>query len=367
MIKASYLLICIILCVGKIFIAATTNDTEIVLVTLVFRHGERTVAVFYPNDPHKNETFYPTGLGGLTNKGKLMMFKLGEHLRNVYGTLLGDEYQEEKIYVKSTNVTRTKMSALLVLAGMWPPSNLQEWHPTLNWQPIPIDVKSREDESVLNPVCKPLLQELRLYHKKPNISDNYIKPYKKLFEYVQHHAGCKIDDFIDINRVYISLKCEEDCGLKLPKWTERIYPNELYEAASFVYKYTNLEKKFKIFNSGYLMKKIIDDMVLKATDKLIPKGRRLFMYSGHDSSVAHLLCNLKLKCTIPDYGSTVIFELHKKNNDYFVKIKYLKTPLNPIIEDFTISDCEKLCPLHRFIKLQIDNDYLPVSSEKECG
>ncbi|KAF5302427.1 hypothetical protein FQR65_LT08516 [Abscondita terminalis] len=358
-----WLLLCVLCAVGReIRTSKLPNDTEIVLVTVVFRHGERTPSKFYPNDPYKNETFYPIGFGGLTNKGKLMMYKLGEKLRNLYGDLLGDDYEEEKVYVRSTNVTRTKMSALLVLAGMWPPSDSQKWHPSLNWQPIPIDVKSRENEQVLNPVCEPLYKELRSNYKKRDIYENHIKPYENLFQYTQNNSGYKINDFVDINRLFVILKCEEAYGLKLPKWTDIIYPQKLYEAASYAYKYLNLEKKFRVFNSGYLMQKIIDDMVLKIENVL--KRRRIIMYSGHDTSVAHLLCNLKLNCDSPDYGSTVIFELHKKNNSFFIKIKYLKQPLRPTMEDMTIFSCENLCPIDEFIKLQIDNDYLPTSEFK---
>ena len=33
----------------------------------VYRHGQRTPADTYPNDPYVNETFYPYGWGQMTN------------------------------------------------------------------------------------------------------------------------------------------------------------------------------------------------------------------------------------------------------------------------------------------------------------
>lgn len=58
----------------------------------VFRHGPRTPADTYPNDPHFNETFYPYGWGHLTNDGKKYMYETGEWLKQRYGRFLGDLY-----------------------------------------------------------------------------------------------------------------------------------------------------------------------------------------------------------------------------------------------------------------------------------
>lgn len=84
-------------------------------------------------------------------------FKLGEYLKREYSSFLGNTYFKELIEMRSTDTTRTKMSAQLVLAGMWPPNEEQKWHPKLNWQPIPIFFKQEEEEDVssvlLNFIC----------------------------------------------------------------------------------------------------------------------------------------------------------------------------------------------------------------------
>lgn len=75
-------------------------------------------------------------------------YLLGKFLREQYGDFLGDTYTEDKLYVRSTDVPRTKMSAQLVLAGLMPPSPEQTWNPELGWQPIPVNYKSATEEDV---------------------------------------------------------------------------------------------------------------------------------------------------------------------------------------------------------------------------
>lgn len=75
-------------------------------------------------------------------------YLLGRFLREQYGNFLGDTYTEDKLYVRSTDVSRTKMSAQLVLAGLMPPNSEQTWNPELGWQPIPVIYKSAEEEDV---------------------------------------------------------------------------------------------------------------------------------------------------------------------------------------------------------------------------
>lgn len=75
-------------------------------------------------------------------------FNLGRFLRDQYGDFLGEDYTDGKVYVRSTNTPRTKMSAQLVLAGLMPPSTQQTWNPELLWQPIPIEYREDADEDV---------------------------------------------------------------------------------------------------------------------------------------------------------------------------------------------------------------------------
>jgi prostatic aicd phosphatase len=74
---------------------------------------------------------------------------LGRYLKNLYEDFLGDVYTEDYVDVRSTDVTRTKMSAQLVLAGLFPPSEIQLWNQDLVWQPIPVAYKTAAEEDVI--------------------------------------------------------------------------------------------------------------------------------------------------------------------------------------------------------------------------
>lgn len=64
-------------------------------------------------------------------------FKLGQFFRKRYQKLLGDLYITGIIDPISTAPERTRMSLLLVLAGLFPPALSQKWHNSLDWLPVP--------------------------------------------------------------------------------------------------------------------------------------------------------------------------------------------------------------------------------------
>ncbi|KAF2886362.1 hypothetical protein ILUMI_19811, partial [Ignelater luminosus] len=176
----------------------------------IFRHGERTTFNFYPRDPHQNQTFHPYGLGALTNNGKLMMFKLGEILKQNYEDFLGDDYYlQDKITARSTGTPRTIMSASLVLAGLFPPSKELTWKSDLMWQPVPVFSKPFEEEDLLDAAfCNIRNKILSNLPNNPTIWNAYIKPHRELFSYVQNNTGWKITDLRDLLQIYFILKAE---------------------------------------------------------------------------------------------------------------------------------------------------------------
>lgn len=91
--------------------------------------------------------FAPYGWGQLTNTGKLNLYNLGIFLRKKYDGYLGDLYTPDICHIQTTDVTRTKMSAQLLSAGMWPPSDATKWGP-LDWQPIGIESEPLNQDNV---------------------------------------------------------------------------------------------------------------------------------------------------------------------------------------------------------------------------
>uniref|UniRef100_A0A1Y1L094 acid phosphatase n=1 Tax=Photinus pyralis TaxID=7054 RepID=A0A1Y1L094_PHOPY len=240
--------------------AEVVNKSEVVLVNVLFRHGERTPESFYPTDPHKENNFYPNGMGSLTNKGKRTVHRLGVFLRDEYDTLLGNFYESSKIYARSTESPRAQMSALLVLAGLWPPNPDQQWHPTLLWQPIPIHAKDYHDEDLLDSrACKYSYLFKDFYLKNHTMNEKFLKPYTEMLQYIENNSGMAVKDLISLQRFYFIVTTEHELGLPLPNWTQKVYPEPIYSAVSSIYKYFNSDLRLRQINVGYLLQKMITD------------------------------------------------------------------------------------------------------------
>lgn len=87
----------------------------------------------------------------LLKAGKQREYALGQLLRERYDAFLGKIYLPKDVMAMSTNVVRTKMSLLLVLAGLYPPVDEQNWNPAMHWQPIPITYVTKPQEMLFGP------------------------------------------------------------------------------------------------------------------------------------------------------------------------------------------------------------------------
>lgn len=71
------------------------------------------------------------------------------------------------------------------------------------------------------------------------------------------------------------------------------------------------------------------------------KDKKLFLYSGHDLSIINVLRALDINDFIhPDFGASIIFELHQLQKKYYVKVSTI------IITDLsfhTMFNLKKLC------------------------
>lgn len=65
-------------------------------------------------------------------------YKFGKWVRQRYADFLPSEYDRSDIYVQSTDVDRTLMSAYSHLAGLYEPKSSKNWDPDIKWRPIPV-------------------------------------------------------------------------------------------------------------------------------------------------------------------------------------------------------------------------------------
>lgn len=70
-----------------------------------------------------------------------------------------------------------------------------------------------------------------------------------------------------------------------------------------------------------LVKEMISNMAEKRNDS----KKELFLYSGHDLTLVSLLRCLGIEELYkPQFGASVILELHNVNKEYFIKVIFFK-------------------------------------------
>ncbi|CAB3411075.1 unnamed protein product [Caenorhabditis bovis] len=106
-------------------ISCFKNGTmELIMVQTMWRHGDRSPADLYNNDPITESmwTFGGGGLGQLSPLGMKQHLNLGKLLRQRYVNdmqFLSPKYRSNEIYVRSTDVNRTLISAMSNMMGMY--------------------------------------------------------------------------------------------------------------------------------------------------------------------------------------------------------------------------------------------------------
>lgn len=339
-------------------------EDELVFVNIIYRHGDRTPVDPYPTDPY-NSSYWPQGLGQLTNIGKRQHFKLGKWLRQRYSTFLPEKYCLNDIYVRATDVDRTLMSAESNLAGLYSPIGSDVWDETIKWQPIPVHTVPEKADAVLagKKHCPRFDMEVQALLQDDEFKRISLE-LKPLYDYVSNHSGKPIFDIQTLEYLYNTLYIENLNKLKLPDWTKDIFPEKLLPWAylSFqIYCYTAPLQRLKV---GPLMTEVVNRLVNKSEGILKP-DRKMWIYSAHDTTVANVLMAFgAFEPHCPPYASTIILELRLSATiGYYVSAFYKNgTDAHPI----SILSCESKCPLE---KMQTLLDPIMLSSsewEKEC-
>eukprot|EP00088_Acartia_fossae_P068667 TRINITY_DN8752_c0_g1_i1.p1 TRINITY_DN8752_c0_g1~~TRINITY_DN8752_c0_g1_i1.p1 ORF type:complete len:419 (+),score=82.51 TRINITY_DN8752_c0_g1_i1:162-1418(+) len=337
------------------------------LVSLVYRHGERTPINPYPTDPYKDRSFWPIGFGQLTAKGKERHYELGQWLRKRYSGFLNDQYNVDEIYVRSTDVDRTLMSAESNLAGLYPP--VKRWNADINWQPIPVHTVPQSEDALLSshaecPRFTQLQEELKHSQDFKNIYNDNIG----LFSYISKNAGQNITDVVELDYVYDTLFIEHNNNMTLPEWAQRVFNNPKFkELRDFSFTIDTYTPELKRLKGGPFIKKVLADCDKVIDGSLEPSKRKMFMYSGHDTTVAPILHTLDLfePPVAPYYAATILFELIERENKFYMKISYRNETDRPPYE-LIVPGCDQhLCPIEKL--KEIVSPLLPGDWREECG
>ncbi|KAK6621682.1 hypothetical protein RUM44_001489 [Polyplax serrata] len=328
----------------------------------LYRHGDRTPINPYPNDPYKNNSFWPVPWGELTDAGKRGHFELGKWLRETYKDLLPRKYHSKDIHIRSTDVDRTLMSAYSNLAGLYLPDKDSNWNPNVLWDPIPVHtVPETLDRVVAGKAWCPKYAREKKSILKNEFFQKIDEENKKLYEYLSQESGAKVTNVIDVFDIYDTLFIEERFKFKLPQWTNKVYPEPLKRLGSFSFMIPCFTREMARLKMGPLFAEILGNMNKKIKGNLTQKA---WMYSAHDTTVADFLQALGIfQPHSPPYLSLILVEMLKKNNEYFVTIQYRNSSSVPpyLME---LPGCTKYCPMDTFRKIL--SDLIPEDWDEEC-
>ncbi|XP_012883492.1 PREDICTED: prostatic acid phosphatase [Dipodomys ordii] len=286
---------------------------ELKCATLVFRHGDRSPIETFPNDPIM-ESSWPQGFGQLTQLGMEQHYELGQYIKKRYRKLLNESYNREQVYIRSTDVDRTLMSAMTNLAALFPPEGTSIWNPTLLWQPIPVHTVSLSEDRLLYLPLRncPRFQELESETLKSEEFQKRLHPYKDFIETLPSLSGFHGRDLFGIwSKVYDPLYCEGVHNFTLPSWATEDTMTKLKELSELsllsLYGIHKQKEKSRL-QGGVLVKEILKH--LKSATQT-EKYRKLVMYSAHDTTVSGLQMALDVyNGILPPYAACHLMELY---------------------------------------------------------
>lgn len=343
------------------------RDYELKQVHVFFRHGQRTPADTYPNDPLINETFAPYGWGQLTNYGKETLYDIGTWLRHRYSKHLGKLYYPDKVHAQSTGVTRTQMSIELVLASLYPPEGtVQEWNHDLNWQPIPLISEPLDQDTLLlvRTSC-PRYHEaatavLESAEVRKILTDN-----QQLFDNLTQITGLSIKTPDDVQSLYSTLRAESEFGLTLPKWTRDYYPEKLLPLTKLSYVLNVYNDELKKLKGGPFLKKTLAEWDAVIANEDNPKNKKIFVYAGHDSTVVNLLSVFNVwREQFPNYAIMGILELHKHKRTGQFSVRIFQKNVGEAPIPLTIPGCSRRCPVDQLKELL--KSHVPIDMVQDC-
>ncbi|XP_046327993.2 prostatic acid phosphatase-like [Haliotis rufescens] len=340
------------------------------LVSLVYRHGDRSPFRTYPNNPNAIEKYWPQGLGWLTMEGMKQHYSLGRFIRRRYSGFLSDKYLHTEVTVESSDVDRCLMSAYSNLAGLYPPSGDQVWNSNIPWQPIPVHTRPEPEDNMLA-LRKPCKKYDQI--ETANFASNRLKKLvaadMDFIQFISRESGFKPFRVRDVGPVADTLFCEKTHNITWPTWVnETIYAKlREFEQIGFDLLFSDNVGRLK---GGPLLEKWIDLAHKKVASKSYTT--KMNMFSAHDSTVVAVLSALKLyNNLIPPYTSTVFMELHETGAGVFhVELYYRNVSSTDPNDDtqphqLTIPGCTSQCPLVNFVSLT--KDMVPTDWDAECA
>ncbi|HSY43170.1 MAG TPA: histidine phosphatase family protein, partial [Candidatus Acidoferrum sp.] len=305
--------------------AASGKDTLVFAVDVI-RHGDRTAFGSIPTAPHT----WTEGLGELTATGITQEYLLGKKWRALYidkWHLLPPEYAAKTIYVRSTDINRTLMSAQSVLLGLYPPGTgpiLPDGKPAAPYgiQPIPIHTVAAETDSLLIPDSDKVGYQ-RLLERDVFSSPEWQEKAGELepkFAQWSAATGIEITNLIQLESLGDTVFIYQRYHIPLPPGITND-AQTIVDAGHWVLAETYKPAEIGRVTGGTLLKAIAGYLQAASEGK---SQLKYVLFSAHDTTLLSAMsCLRKPLTSSPPYASDLKFILFKTNqNDFRVEIRY---------------------------------------------
>lgn len=358
----AYMFYALVLAATRQQVAGENNESSLILLQVIYRHGDRTPIRTFKNDPIPI-TAWKEGPGQLTKLGCRQHYALGSHLRLQYDHFISGNPHELQVF--SSGKDRCLASAQCHLAGFAVPSTDWAWNKTFHWQPVPIHTRPVYEDGMLVPgdaFCPEAKAEAQRF-KDSAEAQAFLKKYRKLYETITEKTGSIIADWDDAAYVYDALLVERYHNYSTPRWAKELWDELKYQSdQSFVF-YTKTPLLKRLL-AGVLLANLSGNLELAAQNK---SGHKVFMYSTHDTEVSAILDSLGVfDGHAPPYCSSLTLELWKNGPRNFSVRGLTFNAFNKTPQALRFPSCTgEFCTLDEFLRLARVN--IPDDWRRECG
>lgn len=299
------------------------DDDRLLLVQVLFRHGDRTPAVLYKND-HYDESQFVEGLGQLTANGKARIYRYGKLLRQRYKNYV-ENLSVRNVRAQSSPSRRCVESSQLLLAGLFPPK--QSWSSSDDdelarlWQPIAVESVEKSRAWLLNSEADcPAATQIENTISEQYPVRQFLSQHYDWIKKLEIYTGQNYSSWYDVGYLWDTLLTEQEYfGDKFvrPKWLD-IVGNDTWKR---LYRFNQMEigcfdisPKYQRLRGGPFLKEIIFNMATTLGESVDQMNRQLFTYGSHDTMISYIIQALGFWKSIkesPNYGSGLIIELWK--------------------------------------------------------
>jgi acid phosphatase len=317
----------------------------------VIRHGDRTPLKDVPAAPHR----WAEGPGQLTAQGMRQEYELGSRMRSVYVGryhLLPPHYEAGTIYVRSSDVERTLMSAQSFLMGLYPhgtgPMVSDSGQPALPdaAQPIPVHTVASHEETLLIPDAP--------FYKYEDLLARYVvstaawkeksAALQPRFARWSQATGISITALNQLKSLGDTLFVERAHNVPLPAGLSAEDAQTIIDAGRWVLAADYQPEQIGRITGHELLKAIALD-IEDAGRKRTPL--KYVLFSAHDSTILSEMSALGAPLdAVPPYASRLNFALFQsERGDYSVKVSFNDRPV-------AVTGCgADACSLPQFLAL----------------